>query len=133
MIDPSPFAILNSLLPLALWWCGIALVLWAVTFVLFLAVMKLREMQREGTLSDLHWTARGIAYVVVLLGLVLDVLLNYIVLTVVFLEPPDFIGEPLSSQRVKRHKIHGSGWRRERALALCRRWLTPVDPTHCEE
>lgn len=125
--------LIDNLLHLALWWGGIALALWVVTFLLFLAVMKLREMQREGTLADLHWFARSIAYALVLLGLVLDALLNFIVLSVVFLEPPDFIGEPLSSQRVKRHKIHGTGWRRERALALCRRWLTPVDKTHCEE
>jgi len=124
--------LIHNLAGVALWWAGITLALWALVFLLFLAVMKLREMRREDTFKDLHWSGQAVGWVIAVIGYIGDALLNYIGLSVMFLEAPDFIGEPLCTQRVIRHKYHSTGWRRERALWCCSKWLSPVDKTHCD-
>ena len=103
--------------------------LFAGTFLLFLAVMKLRDARDLGTLRGLNWTVIWLAYSFLLVGLVMDALLNWIVLTVLFLEPPR---EALSTMRVKRLKNTTTGWRQRLAAWLCANFLTPFDNNHCE-
>jgi hypothetical protein len=102
--------------------------LFVTTFIFYLAVMKLRDARDQGILNTLNWSVIWLAYAILYVGLVLDMLLDWIVLTVMFLELPK---EILSTSRVKRHKNHGEGWRKSLATWLCNNFLSPFDPTHC--
>jgi len=103
--------------------------LFAGTFLLFLAVMKLRDARDLGALRGLNWTVIWLAYSFLFIGLVMDALLNWIVLTALFVEWPR---ETLSTLRVKRHKHKSSGWRQRLAAWLCANFLTPFDRSHCD-
>ncbi len=107
-----------------------SVVLWTATFIFFLAVMKLRDARDQGILFTLNWTVIWLAYTILFVGLILDTLLNWIVLSVMFLEFPQ---ETLSTSRVKRLKNKGSGWRQRLAAWLCKNFLTPFDKNHCAE
>ena len=100
------------------------------TFLLFLAVMKLRDARDLGTLRGLNWTVIWLAYSFLFIGLIMDALLNWIVLTVFFVEWPC---EMLSTMRVKRLKNTTTGWRQRLAAWLCANFLTPFDNHHCGE
>lgn len=100
-----------------------------LTFVFFVALISLRDMRDSGRLAGLHWSVAGFAYSALAVGLMLDVALNWTVFTVIMLEIPQ---ELLTTQRVRRHKRFGSGWRQRLACWVCRNYLTPIDPTHCE-
>ena len=118
-------------------WLEISTLLIYLLFVHYIAVMKLREMHRAGTLARLHWTVRLFAWLYLGIGLALDALTNFVVLTVLFLEFPPLTGgrdliEWLCTDRVKRHKNHGQGWRKAQAEWWCQNWLTPFDESHCE-
>lgn len=108
----------------------LSLGLFIITFLFYLAVMKLRDAKDAGILFTLHWSAIWIAYGILYVGLFLDVMLNWIVLTVLFFEFPQ---EFLSTFRVKRHKNHGFGWRQKMAMWFCANFLSPFDPSHCSD
>lgn len=108
----------------------ISVALFITTFLFYLAVMSLRLARDTGTLINAHWSVYGVSYGLLFIGYVLDVLLNWIVLTVAFLELPQ---EFLSTARVTRHKHHSGGWRQAEAKWFCKNWLTPFDARHCEE
>lgn len=107
---------------------AISIALFLLTAVFYIAVMKLRDLRDSGELAKLHWSVTATAYTLLAIGLVLDMLLNWVVMTLMFLEPPH---ELLTTQRVRRHKFEGSGWRQRLALWLCRNYLTPFDEHHC--
>ena len=109
-------------------WLKLSTFLFVGTFMLFLAVMKLRDARDLGTLRGLNWTVIWLAYSLLFVGLIMDVLLNWIVLTALFLEPPR---EVLSTMRVKRLKNTTTGWRQRLAAWLCANFLTPFDNHHC--
>jgi hypothetical protein len=109
-------------------WLGISVTLFISTFLFFVAIMKMREMQ--DTINQLHWSVRWVCYLLLAIGLVLDTALNWILLTVAFYEIPQ---EFLSTSRVIRHKFHSGGFRNQIALWFCKNWLTPFDSRHCEE
>ena len=109
-------------------WVGVSLTLFISTFLFFVALMKMREVQDHIFL--LHWSVRWTCYLILFVGLILDTLLNWIVLTVAFLEIPH---EFLSTSRVIRHKYHSTHWRQDMALWFCQHWLTPFDSRHCEK
>ena len=109
-------------------WIGGAATLFVSTFIIYVAVMKMREVQSE--IFRLHWSVRWVCFLILFIGLVLDVLLNWLVLTFVFLELPR---EFLSTSRVIRHKYHSTHWRHDRALWFCVNWLTPFDERHCKK
>lgn len=100
------------------------------TFLFFLAVMKLRDAKEADTLKDLNKSVIWMAYIILFIGLVLDVALNWVVMTIWFLELPK---ELLTTSRVKRLKNHGSGWGKKQATWICANFLTPFDPKHCLE
>lgn len=109
-------------------WLGAAVGLFVLTFVCFVAIMKMREVRDE--IFRLHWSVRWICYGILFTGLILDTLLNWIVLTVAFLELPR---EFLSTSRVIRHKYHSTHWRQDQAYWWCKNFLQPFDVKHCEK
>lgn len=109
-------------------WLSISITLFVSTFVFYVAIMKMREVQDE--IYRLHGSVRWVCYLILFIGLVLDVLLNWIVLTVTFMEFPR---EFLSTARVIRHKYYSTHWRQDKALWFCKHWLTPFDKSHCEK
>jgi hypothetical protein len=97
----------------------------AVTYALwifYLAVMTLKRARVAGQLSPLAF-ALGVP--VLKVGLVLDVLVNVLVMTVVLVEPPR---EWLVTTRLKRHNRVGRGWRYKFAN-WCEQFLDPFDPS----
>lgn len=109
-------------------WLGVAIALFVATFVFFVAIMKMREIQDE--INQLHGSVRWVCYFILFVGLILDVLLNWVVLTVAFMEPPQ---EFLSTARVIRHKYYSTHWRQDQAYWWCKNFLTPFDIRHCEK
>jgi len=112
----------------ALIWLATSVTLFVSTFVCFVAIMKMREIKDE--IFSLHWSVRWCCFLILAIGLVLDTLLNWIVLTVAFVELPH---EFLSTSRVVRHKFHSTHWRNYMALWFCAHWLIPFDKQHCEK
>lgn len=108
-------------------WSGTAVTLFISTFVFFAALMKMREIQDN--LFQLHWSVRWVCFLILFVGLIFDTALNWIVLTVLFVELPQ---EFLSTSRVIRHKYNSTHWRQDLALWFCAQWLTPFDRSHCE-
>jgi hypothetical protein len=109
-------------------WLTTAFYLFVATFVCYVAMMKIREIKDH--IFELHWSVRWVCYCILAVGLILDTLLNWIVLTVAFLEFPR---EFLSTTRVVRHKYHSTHWRQDQALWWCKHFLTPFDSKHCEK
>lgn len=81
-------------------WCAISLGLIFITWIFFLAIMRLREMRDAGKLA---WKVSPIlcvsAYLALAIGLVLDALVNWIICTVVLFEFPK---EVLTTTRLNR-------------------------------
>lgn len=109
-------------------WLGIAVFLFVITFIFFVAIMKMREVQDD--IFKLHWSVRWVCYLCLAIGLILDTLLNWVVLTVTFVELPH---EFLSTARVIRHKYYSTHWRQDQANWWCKHWLTPFDKSHCDK
>jgi hypothetical protein len=109
-------------------WAATAVTLFVSTFAFYVAIMKMREIQDHIFL--LHWSVRWACFLILFIGLILDTLLNWVVLTVAFYEFPR---EFLSTARVIRHKHHSEGFRKIQANWWCRNFLTPFDKSHCEE
>lgn len=109
-------------------WILISIGLFISTFVCYVAIMKMREIRHE--IYALHWSVRWVCFFILFVGLILDTLLNWVLLTVAFLEPPQ---EFLSTARVIRHKYESTGWRQKQAMWWCKQFLTPFDLKHCEK
>lgn len=90
-------------------------------WVFYLAVMSLYRARREGTLTR---PATIMGYPVLVVGAIMDVLLNVVVLTVVMLEVPK---ELMVTHRLRRHK-DGKGFRGRIARWLAKNFLDPYDP-----
>lgn len=106
----------------------LALVLFLLTAAFYISIMKLRDLRDSGVLATLHWSVTLTGRALLLIGLLLDVALNLLVMTLVFLELPR---ELLVTARVKRHKWNGDGWRKRLASWMCANYLTPFDARHC--
>lgn len=113
---------------LIIYWSLISIALFIGTFVCYVAIMKMREIKHE--IYKLHWSVRWVCFFVLFVGLILDTLLNWVLLTVAFLEPPQ---EFLSTSRVIRHKYESTGWKQKQAMWWCSNFLNPFDKTHCEK
>ena len=107
---------------------GIAVHIFMITFVCYVAIMSANE--RKDAILAGHWSLRWTFLLVILpLGLVFDILLNWVVLTIAFLEIPQ---EFLATARIVRHKYHSTHWRQDQAHWWCKNWLTVFDPAHCD-
>jgi hypothetical protein len=98
---------------------GIALASLYALWILFVAVMNIQRVQKEGNLTR---GSKILAVPVVLVAYTLDVVLNYVLLTVILFELPK---EKTISQRLKRHNQgRGSKWG-----AMVARFVEPIlDP-----
>ena len=119
---------INILLAVLMIWAGISVVLFVSTLIFFLAVIKFRDAQDSGLLKDVHFSVLWVGYSTLAVGLILDTLLNWIFLTVTYLELPR---EFLATARLVRHKNKSNGWRKSQSLWWCKNWLTPFDILHC--
>lgn len=91
-------------------------------WVLYLAVMNLSRVHRLGTISRLAFVC-GVP--LLLLGLLVDVLVNCLVMTALFADLPK---EALVTSRLQRY-ARGSGWRRRVALWFADHFLDDFDPS----
>lgn len=101
--------------------------LWAVLacyglWVFYLAVMNLKRVKDNGGLST--WALR-FGYPVLIIGYVLDILVNWFVVTLLLLEFPQ---EYTVTSRLKRHNRESTGWRKA-VVQFFEPLLDPFDPT----
>ena len=98
-----------------------------VLWVLYLAAMNLKPR-----LKTMQPIARAHGYVLVLIAVVLDALLNWVVASVIFFEQPQ---ELLLTARLKRYHgpAYAGSWRARLAAWICTHLLDPFDPSgkHC--
>ena len=90
-------------------------------WVFYLAVMNLKRVRDAGKLSP--WALR-FGYPVLFIGYVLDVLVNWFVVTLLLLEFPQ---ETTVTARLKRHNKDSDGWRKA-VVEFFEPLLDPFDP-----
>ena len=97
-------------------------------WVMYLAVMSLARARDAGTLSK---TALILGWPLFAVGVIFNVAVNWIVLSVAFLELPR---ETMFTSRVTRHCLGGNGWRKRIACWICHDLLDAFDPSgrHCK-
>jgi hypothetical protein len=100
-----------------------------ITWVFYLAVMALIPHRH-----NLRPVAKFHAYLLVGVGLVLDVALNALVASVMFIEPPH-PKRMLLTARLSYHTSRDHGWRTSLARWLCVHLLDQFDPRghHCKQ
>ena len=103
---------------------GLVLLVYA-TWTHYAAVMHLMEARDSNKLTRVQ---KPLAYLTLGVGLLIDVLLNVVGCTLLFLELPR---EWLVTQRLIRHKRAGQGWRYRLASWLCAELLDTLDPKGC--
>jgi hypothetical protein len=91
-------------------------------WVFYIAVMGLKRVRDTIGLSP--WALR-FGYPILIVGYVLDVLVNWFVFTVVMLEVPK---ELTVSSRLKRHNQESTGWRLK-IVKFFEPLLDPFDPS----
>lgn len=94
---------------------------WAC-WVLFVCIMRLQMLRDAGQLTI---GQKILGYPTLVVGLVLDVALNWLVCTVLFLEFPR---ETTVSARLWRHSNDDPGWRQKLALIIRQQLLDTADP-----
>lgn len=99
-----------------------------ILWILFLAVMSLKRAYDDKTISK---PALFFGALPLILGLIVDFIVNVFVATFVFLEPPR---EFTVSERLSRLLTSKSGWRRDGACWFCTKFLDVFDPSgkHCK-
>lgn len=99
-----------------------------VFWCLYIAIMGIYRAHLDKRLTG---AAKWLAYPLVAIGLVIDVLANIFLATTVFLELPQ---EWLVTQRLSRLINSKASWRTTLADFICTRVLDPFDPTgkHCK-
>lgn len=107
---------------------GYALVALYALWLFYLALTNLYRAKRAGTIRSVSlW----MGYPILIVGALLDLLVNLVIMTVVFVELPR---ELLVTQRLCRHIKDGSGWRNKLAYWICHNLLNAFDPSgdHCD-
>jgi hypothetical protein len=106
-----------------------AFALMYVTWFFYLAAMNVIKVYKAGEIPAL---AKWLAYPFVIVGVLLDVVLNVTVGSVLFLELPE-IGRLLFTARLGKH-CGTSGFRGKIACFICKNLLDPFDPKghHCD-
>jgi hypothetical protein len=99
-----------------------------ILWIFYLAVMSLFRANENKTLS---LPAKILGYPVLIIGVLLDAMLNIFLLSLILFERPY---EWLITKRLARHIKNGTGWRFKLALWICQHLLNPFDPDqrgHC--
>jgi hypothetical protein len=101
-----------------LYFVAIGLCATYLLWIFFLVVMGLKRASDAGLLTK---TAKVLGFPLLIIGFVLDVFVNFTVMTVVLFEIPQ---EFTVTSRLKRHNLFSTGWRK--AVA---KWVEPLlDP-----
>lgn len=100
---------------------GIILGMFYLLWILFLAGMNLVRAKNDGKLT---LATQIFGWPVIILTILLDIILNFTVMTIVLLELPQ---ELTISTRLQRHN-NTTGWRKKVARAF-EQFLDPYDPT----
>lgn len=104
-------------------YAGIALTAVWMLWVFYVCVMRLKMMRDSGTLT----TGQKIfGYPTLIIGLLLDLIVNVVVCTLLFLELPR---EWTVSARLWRHSNDEDGWRMKLAYMLRTQLLDSADPS----
>lgn len=96
----------------------------SILWVMYLAVMHLREARDAGKLSK---ESASLGMIVLAIGYLWDGWVNFTTMTVLFVEFPK---ETTVTARLSRH-IKGEGWRKRVATWFCRELLNDFDPSGC--
>lgn len=99
-----------------------------VLFLFYLAYVTLRVARDNGKLGQAPKIVQAIAWSIIYVGLVLDVLFNVTVGSVMFLEFPE-LKRLTFTARCKKH-LEESGRRGDLARWVCFGWLNPFEE-HC--
>jgi hypothetical protein len=108
-------------------WAGVSVSLLIGTFLFYVALMKMRDVQ--AAIFDGSIVVRYTCWFLLIGGLIFDTLLNWWFLTITYYEIPQ---EFLSTARIVRHKKQSNGFRQIQSLYWCKYWLTPFDIHHCD-
>lgn len=106
----------------ALVYIGLSLATTYFLYVWYAAVMNIKRVRDMGKLTTF---GKVLAYPTLAIGLVLDLLVNWFVMTVILVEIPQ---ELTVTSRLKRHHKESTGWR----LAVVKFFepvLDPLDPS----
>jgi hypothetical protein len=101
---------------------GLSLAITYGLYVFYCAVMNIKRVKDAGKLTKL---GMAFGYPTLVIGLVLDLLVNVFVMTIILLEVPQ---EWTVTSRLKRHNRESTGWR----LAVVKFFepvLDPLDPS----
>ena len=101
---------------------GLALGVTYALFVLYCAVMNIKRVRDMGKLSPIGYV---FGWPTLVLGYALDVICNWFVMTVLFVEWPR---EATVTARLKRHNRQSTGWRK-RIVLFFEPLLDPLDPS----
>lgn len=112
------FALLATLMYLYIFWCA------------YVLAMGLYRAHLAGRLSGV---ARWLAYPVVLVAALIDVVAQYTLACIIFADLPRS-GEYLVTQRLQRYLLTATDWRYQLARRVCTGLLDPFDPSgvHCK-
>lgn len=108
-----------------------------LTFVLFCAILKLRDVRDAGKLQDAPWIFKLFAYLTLVVGFISDALLS-ILLSPILLDMPMrrtgrwYQREWLTTDKMIRLKREGNAWQKSCATWMCNQ-LTRIDDNHCGE
>jgi len=111
-------------------WTITSLIIFWLTALFYTSVMAFKKVKDDGVLETLHWSSKSIGYSFLYTGLVVDMLLNIVVMTVLFIEPPK---EILTTSRIKRfYHQPRAGYRHRLAKFFAKNYLLPFDPKHMD-
>lgn len=99
-----------------------------VLWLFYLAVMNLYRAKKANQISVV---ALWLGYPILILGALLDLIVNVLLMTLVFNEWPQ---ELLVTKRLERHVKAKQGWRSKLAYWICHNFLNAFDPSgdHCD-
>lgn len=100
-----------------------------VLFALYLSYCTLRVARDNGKLAQAPKIVQAVCWTILITALVLDIVFNFTVGTIVFLEPPS-LHRPTFTMRCKKW-MRTMSWRGRLARWVCDGWLNPFEAGHC--
>jgi hypothetical protein len=100
---------------------------WAlgITYALYVFYAAVMNIQRVRDMGKLTWMGYVLGYPTLFIGLFLDLLVNWFVMTFILLELPR---EFTVTSRLKRHNQNSTGWRKA-VVKFFEPVLDPLDPS----
>ncbi len=112
-------------------WTALFILVFFLTFVFYAAVIKFRSIRDSGLLSTLSPSVQNLMYAALYLGEVLDLILDWLFLSIYYWELPK---EILSTSRVKRWYWSEEDTRNKRkSIWFAKNFLLPIDPHHMDK